>query len=728
MVAVRRSSPELYWVGVDANSYLETMTDAINRTVTFTRDADGRVTSTELPDGRIIQATYDDNGNVLTLTLPGRPPHAFTYDNRDLTTQYAPPAATPGGPTGYAYNQDAQITTATRPDGDVITSGYDLAGRLQTLTIPRGSFGFGYDGPTGKLTSATGPGGSTQSYGYQGALLASVSSGGPVAGSAAWTYDNNFRTTGRTVNGANLIAFSYNLDGLSTAVGSLTLGRNAQNGLLTNTTIGSVTDALSYSTFAEVSGYTASAGADQLYSESYVRDNLGRFTQRTEVVEGTTTTWGYAYDTAGRLSSVMRNGAPFESYSFDANDNRQTRTTSAGTTTYAHDNQDRLLSSVGPDGPQSWMYDANGDLLNRNDSSGQTSFDYDTSGQLLSVTKQPTGDVIGYELDADNKRAVKRVNGVIQRKWLYAGGLHPVAEYDANDNLVAVFNGGYMVKNGATYRLLRDHLGSVRLVVNTSTGNVVQSLTYGPWGEVLQDTNPGFQPFGYAGGLYDPDTRLVRFGARDYDPRTGRWTCKDPLGLGAGSNLYGYCAGDPVNLIDPAGLQVGENDLEDLDLAWEQVTSFDTAWKWAKSTLEAYLLVETVRPGRISSQPRKAASKRVTKIASELGGEAAEMQFIREVKCGEKWINVLQEMKELTFTKKREYAVVRLHDGTRALVAFGEKGGTLPDSVKRTIIHSHPYHLPPTGPSPDDFQMLIDLGQKRSYILEHGQIIKFTVK
>ncbi len=500
-----------YFYGADG--LLASVTDAVGRSVSFTRDADGRVTITQLPDGRVISATYDNNDNVLSLTPPGRPAHSFSYDSRDFTAQYAPPTVTPGGPTSYAYNSDMEPTTTTRPDGDVVTNGYDLAGRLSTLTIPRGSFGYAFDGPTGKLASATGPSGSSRSYGYQGSLLLSLTSAGPVSGSAFWTYDNNFRTTGRTVNGSNAIAYAYDSSGLPTAVGSLTMSRNAQNGILIGTTLGSVTDTLSYSTFGEVSGYTASAGASQLYSESYVRDNLGRITQRTETIQGTTTVWAYSHDLTGRLIGVSRDGATFESYSYDQNDNRLTKTTTAGTTTSIYDNQDRLVSALGMSGPQSWVHDANGDLISRTDSSGTTIFDYDTTGQLLSVTK-PGGQVISYQLDADNKRAVKRVDGVIQRKWLYAGGLLPVAEYDASDNLIAVFNGGYLVKNGITYRVLRDQLGSVRLVVDASTGTVAQRLSYGPWGEVLEDTNPGFQPFGYAGGLYDADTGLVRFGAR----------------------------------------------------------------------------------------------------------------------------------------------------------------------------------------------------------------------
>ncbi|GMU52503.1 MAG: hypothetical protein AMXMBFR33_16490 [Candidatus Xenobia bacterium] len=538
-----------------ADGFAQSLTDALSRTVSFARDADGLVNSTTGPDGRVVSSVFDANGNLTSLTPPGRPAHTFTYDNRDLNTHYTPPTVVPGGPTEYTYNRARQPLTTLRPDGDTATLVYDAAGRPQSLTLPRGSFGYGYEPLTGRLQTVSAPGGFGCEYTYDQALLASRTLTGPVAGTVSWDYDSDFRTSSRSVNGANSLAFAYDADDLTTAVGGLALGRDAQNGLLTSTTLGSVADALSYNLFGEVTGYSASSGATPLYSESYVRDALGRITERTEVLQGVTTVWGYGYDTAGRLASVTRNGAAFESYTYDSNDNRLTKTTAAGTTTYAHDDQDRLLSAVGPDGAESWIYDANGDLLSHNGSAGQTSFDYETGGQLLSLTR-PDGDVVGYELDAGNKRAVKRVNGVVQRQWVYAGGLLPVAELDGSGNLVAVFNGGFMVKNGTTYRLLRDHLGSVRMVVDASTGTVVQRLSYGPWGEVLEDTNPGFQPFGFAGGLYDADTGLVRFGARDYDPSAGRWTCKDPIGLAAGANVYAYCGQDPINCVDPSGLEI----------------------------------------------------------------------------------------------------------------------------------------------------------------------------
>ncbi len=82
-------------------------------------------------------------------------------------------------------------------------------------------------------------------------------------------------------------------------------------------------------------------------------------------------------------------------------------------------------------------------------------------------------------------------------------------------------------------------------------------MRYDPFGMVIKDTNPGFQPFGFAGGLYDRDTGLVRFGYRDYDPEVGRWTSKDPISFAGGdANLYAYVGCDPVNYIDPSGLKV----------------------------------------------------------------------------------------------------------------------------------------------------------------------------
>jgi len=87
-----------------------------------------------------------------------------------------------------------------------------------------------------------------------------------------------------------------------------------------------------------------------------------------------------------------------------------------------------------------------------------------------------------------------------------------------------------------------------------SDGTIVQRMDYDAFGNITNDTNPGWQPFGFAGGIYDTNTKLTRFGARDYDAEIGRWTSKDPIRFDGGDvNLYGYVLNDPVNMIDPNG-------------------------------------------------------------------------------------------------------------------------------------------------------------------------------
>ncbi len=156
------------------------------------------------------------------------------------------------------------------------------------------------------------------------------------------------------------------------------------------------------------------------------------------------------------------------------------------------------------------------------------------------------------------------MSGVLGQGFLYHDQLKPVAELDGTGAVVARFVYGsgslvpdYLVKAGTTYRIVSDHLGSLRLVVDATTGAVVQRLDYDEFGQVTLDTNPGFQPFGFAGGLYDRDTKLARFGARDYDAETGRWTAKDPIRFAGGdANLYSYVLNDPVNLGDAEGLSI----------------------------------------------------------------------------------------------------------------------------------------------------------------------------
>jgi RHS repeat-associated protein len=116
-----------------------------------------------------------------------------------------------------------------------------------------------------------------------------------------------------------------------------------------------------------------------------------------------------------------------------------------------------------------------------------------------------------------------------------------------------------VLANGTVFKFLCDQLGSPRVIVNAVTGVIAETIAYDPWGKASVLNYGAFaqwqQPFGFAGGLYDEDTGLVRFGARDYDAEVGRWLAKDPILLRGGqSNLYVYAANDPINRRDTSGL------------------------------------------------------------------------------------------------------------------------------------------------------------------------------
>ncbi|MCQ8119474.1 NHL domain-containing protein [Methylomonas rosea] len=535
--------------------YLDSITDPIGRQVKYQYDLAGRVAKKILPDNREILFGYDANGNLTSLTPPSRPDHSFTYTPVDQTASSVPPdVATGSNSTLYHYNLDKQLIQIQRPDGQTVDYTYDTAGRAGKVTVPEGDYIYGYHASTGKLIGIDTPDGLGLDYSLNGALPTQTSWSGAVSGSVGKSYDNDFRVASISVNGANAIAYGYDADNLLNKAGDLTLSRDAQNGLLTGTVLGSLTDSYSYNGFGEVSAYLAKYGTSNLYKTDFSRDKLGRITQKIETLGSVTNNYDYGYDVAGRLSEVKFNGTVQASYGYDANGNR---TQVNGQTVAHYDDQDRLLDF----GTASYAYTANGELKTKTIGAATIAYSYDVLGNLRHVALSG-GTAIDYLVDGQNRRIGKKRNNVLEQGFLYQDQLKPVAELDGNGNVISRFVYAtaanvpdYMIKGGNTYRIVKDHLGSPRLIVDIATNTVLQKISYDVWGKVTQDTNPGFQPFGYAGGLYDRDTGLVRFGARDYDPQTGRWTAKDPIGFeGGDTNLYEYVVNDPVNDFDPDGL------------------------------------------------------------------------------------------------------------------------------------------------------------------------------
>jgi len=560
-------STELVW---NADGFIESIVEPHGTTV-FALDPLGRVLAATRPDATTTQVTYDADGAIEVLTPPTQPGHGFGYDATHRVSRYEPPvvagAAMPD--TTFEFNEDQQPVAIERPDGATIDFVYAAgSGRLTEIGTPLGAYELTYDA-AGHVATASDPFGGGLAFGYDGPLPTSEVLTGEVDGSVQWSYDDELRVMTESVNASSPITFTYDDDGLRTGAGSEVIARDLDSGAVVGTTIGTSTSEFGYDGFGDPTSLVYEVDGDPLYSATYERDEVGRIETMTEaVLGGAARVVEYEYDLGGRLASVTVDSVLAYGYGYDDNGNRETVTTTAGTVTATFDDQDRMLTH----GDDVFAFTSNGELSTRTDTvtDDETSYDYDVLGNLLGV-ELPDDTSIEYVIDARSRRVGKRVDGVLERGWIYGDRLEPIAELDGAGNITARFVYGvqahvpdYMVRGGISYRFVTDQLGSVRLVVNLDTGAIAQRLEYDPWGVVTLDTNPEFQPFGYAGGLYDVHTGMVRFGARDYDASTGRWTAKDPLGFGGDdTNLYAYVAGDPINSIDPSGLYSWWNFMND---------------------------------------------------------------------------------------------------------------------------------------------------------------------
>ena len=520
---------------------------------TFSADADGRIVQQTLPDGTVVGVTYDGDGNLASITPRGQPAHAFAYTALDEVSAYTPPDVGAGsGQVRYAFDAERRPVRVDRADGQAVQFEYDANGHLQLLHLPSGDVSYAYDA-AGRVTTLGAPTVSIAER-YDGQNLIQSTWSGLVTGTIASAFDSGFRLTSETINGAQAVNIQYDRDNLITQVGALSLARSPQSGLISGTSLGATTSAFTYDASGAPSRYSAAASGADFFVLSVVRDVLARIAGKSETLAGATHSNTYSYDQVGRLTETRRDGAIVESYAYDANGNRTTFSGPSGSGTAAYDARDRLLRY----GFTTFTYAPDGERQTRSANGQTTTYTYDALGNLTGVTS-PNGSV-DYVLDATHRRVAKRVNGALVQAWLYRDQLHPIAELDSAGSLVSrfVWAGGntpaYMIRGGTTYRIVTDAVGSVRLVVDAATGTIAQRLDYDSFGVVTLDTNPGFQPFGFAGGLYDRDSGLVHFGARDYDPQVGRSITRDPeLFAGGDSNLYAYAHNDPVNNVDPSG-------------------------------------------------------------------------------------------------------------------------------------------------------------------------------
>jgi RHS repeat-associated protein len=555
----------------DTHGNVASSTDALGEVTRFSYDNSNRLVQETLPDGSIIELGYDKNGNVTSITPPGREAHSFIYNLMELISSYLPPALSAGisGATYYRYNLDERLTQIDRPDGAIAGFNYSGPSRLLTsIATPTGVFSYSYVPASSLISSLTSPDNEVLKYSHTGNVLTQIASSGPVSDSLQYTYNADGTTGQLSLKSAakvsgTAINLSYDKDGLLSQAVDESLTRN-NFGAISASTLGGISGSNTFDSFGEIVTQEYQLGSNAPFVwVSYARDNL----ERVASISSSEGSVLYSYDRQGRLVSAKNGDGSERTYVYDENGNRIRETTSEQTVDATYDAQDRLLTY----GDLKFQYNANGDLTAQIQHGGKsgdsvTQYVYDVFGNLKAVAL-PDGRKITYIVDGQNRRVGKKINGALVQGFIYQNQTQVAAELDGSGHIVKQFIYGekmdvpdYMVMGGMTYRIISDQVGTPQLVVDAVAGTVLETDQYDEFGIPLTAaTRASVLPFGFAGGIYDRDTGLVRFGARDYDPVTGRWTSKDPMLFGGGdTNFYSYSVNDPINFIDPSGLGPGD--------------------------------------------------------------------------------------------------------------------------------------------------------------------------
>lgn len=538
----------------DAQGLLKRMTAVNGFETDLIYDTDLRVVEMILPDGATQHSGFDASGFEVSVTPPDGEAVLLAPDARKSLSRITYPDAGNGATqTTFQYDDDKRSVSEARANAAVLTNTFNTLGQLSSLDYSAGQLAYSYDALSGQKTKIIAPDVTLERV-YDGPWLAQEDWSGAVTGSVERLIDSNrVRTKSVSINGVDPIFYGYGP--LLASVGSMSMSYHPNSEQLASTSLGLVTDEYQYDSEGRLESYSVKINGVSYYSYDLAFDVMSRIAGIRETTSSGNKELSFNYDNRGNLESVDLNTVNVSSFAYDARGNRIAVTLGATDVVATYDAQDRQLTR----GAETFDYDQDGALTARHVGANTTSYLYDEFSNLLQVTL-PDSRIIDYVVDGVHRRVERRIDSVRTSAWLYQNN-RIAAELDASDQVTsrfvyATFNGApdYMIRDSRTYRFIKDHLGSVRAVIDTGDGSVVQEITYDNWGQITSDTNPGFQPFGFSGGLFDPLTDLTRLGARDYLAASGRWTTRDPIGFSGGTNFYCYVGNDPVNNTDEEGL------------------------------------------------------------------------------------------------------------------------------------------------------------------------------
>jgi len=519
------------------------------RSRSFVHDSLSQLRSATNPENGTVYYSYDPNGNAFSRAAPApnqtNPANllftTYTFDVLNRLTAKAYSDTTPSvqfiydnalangignltsgivssGPNTLSWNAFDIFDAMGRPtrqfecvencstSGWVMSYLYDLAGNTTSYSNGLGTTFTSYFSPVNRLTQiqsslndATHPLNlfSSARYNASGGLI-NVGMGIGVVDTAV--FNNRLQPSQTTVNSSasgTMLQMTYGFGSAPTNNGNLmsltSVGKQAFNRTYTY-------DALNRLTTMSSSGTPTC---------KWAYDPWGNRTDQTPTVAGACAAFNEPVDPNNRLSG----------FGYDAAGNM----TSDGKHTYFYDGENRLTQVDGTLGNCStatacYQYGADGRRVQKTVGSAQTVYLYDADGSVVN------------EVDGSGAPLVN---------YIYANGAL-FAEY----------------KNGQTYFIHHDHLGSTRLVTDVN-GGYADLLDYTPFGE--QSSGDTVTTHKFTGKERDAETGLDFFGARYFSGAQGRFTSVDPafesgiLELPQTWNRYSYVYNRPTFATDPDG-------------------------------------------------------------------------------------------------------------------------------------------------------------------------------
>ncbi|XP_053185155.1 teneurin-3 isoform X5 [Scomber japonicus] len=553
-------------------------------------DSQGRIISRVFADGKTWSYTYLDKSMVLLLHSQHQ--YIFDYDSGDRLSAvtmpsvarhtmqtirsigyyrniYTPPES--NASVTVDYSEDGQLLrVAHLGTGRCILYKYRRQNKLAEILYDSTRVSFTYDETAGVLKTVN-----LQSEGFICSIryrqigplvdrqIFRFSEDGMVNARFDYTYDNSFRVTSMqaVINETPLPIDLYQFDDISGKVeqfGKFGVIYYDINQIISTAVM---TYTKHFDQHGRIKEIQYEIFRSLMYWITIQYDNMGRVTKR-EIKIGpfaNTTKYGYEYDVDGQLQTVSLNEKMMWRYNYDLNGNLHLLNpgNSGRLTPLRYDLRDRITRL----GDVQYRLDEDGFLRQR----GAEIFEYNSKGLLVRVYSKAASWTIQYRYDGLGRRVASRNSLGQHLQFFYADLNYPTRithVYNHSSSEITSFYydlQGHVfameISSGEEFYIACDNTGTP-LAVFSNNGLLLKQVQYTAYGEVYFDSNPDFVlVIGFHGGLYDPLTRLLHFGDRDYDIPAGRWTTpdistwtrvgKDPQPF----NLYMFRGNNPISKI-----------------------------------------------------------------------------------------------------------------------------------------------------------------------------------